>query len=202
MRTRIATPALALALGLTLAACGQGDGNEATPGEGDHLAGSPGGNRTALPSDDATQVSPQPSDDASAAGGGDDATAAALAAITAAEDQAGGTAFAVDDADENDTWEVKVRVGDASQEVEVDADGQVVSTEDGDLDDGDRQALDGAQVTLAEAIESALAEGNGTLDDAELDDEDDTYFWAVTVDEDGDDVDYRVDLASGEVTRD
>ncbi len=197
MRTRTTAPVLALALGLSLAACsGPGDRNESDPGEGDHLAGSPGGNRTALPSDDASATGED------GAAGGSDASAA-VAAIAAAEDEAGGTAFSIDDADDDDTWEVDVAVGDGTVTVEVDQAGEVVGTEEDDLNPAVVQALDAAQVSLADAVESVLAEADGTLDDAELEEEDGNFdTWTVTVDEQGDAVDYRVDVASGEVVRD
>ncbi len=197
MRTRTTAPVLALALGLSLAACsGPGDRNESDPGEGDHLAGSPGGNRTALPSDDASATGED------GAAGGSDASAA-VAAIAAAEDEAGGTAFSIDDADDDDTWEVDVAVGDGTVTVEVDQAGEVVGTEEDDLNPAVVQALDAAQVSLADAVESVLAEADGTLDDAELEEEDGSFdTWTVTVDEQGDAVDYRVDVASGEVVRD
>jgi uncharacterized membrane protein YkoI len=198
MHARTHAPALALALGLSLAACsGPGDRNESDPGEGDHLAGSPGGNRTALPSDDASA-----SGDDGAAGGAD-ANAAAVAAIGAAEGEAGGTAFSIDDADDDDTWEVDVAVGDGTVTVKVDQAGEVAGTAEDDLNPAVVQALDAAQVSLADAVESVLAEADGTLDDAELEEEDGNFdTWSVTVDEQGDAVDYRVDVASGEVVRD
>ncbi len=197
MRTRTATPALALALGLSLAACaGPGDGNESDPGEGDHLAGSPGGNSTAMPS--------AGTDDASPSGGQDgDAGAAALAAITAAEDEAGGAAFSLDDSDDNGSWEVDVAVGDATVTVEVDEAGEVVGTEEDDLNPAVVQALDAAQVPLSEAVESVLADAGGTLNDAELEEKDGEFnTWAVTVSGEGDVGTYRVDIATGEVVRD
>jgi uncharacterized membrane protein YkoI len=201
MSTARRIPLAALCLGLSLAACaGDGGGNETDPGEGDFLAGSPGGHKTALPSDDATAVSPSPSPEQPV--GGDDRNTAALEAIATAEDHAGGSPYSIDGSDGNTSWEVEVAVGDRTVEVEVDQAGEVVETEDDDLGSADRQALDGAQVGLAEAVESALAEADGALQDVELDEEDDRYYWAVTVDVGGDDVDYRVDLVSGEVTRD
>ncbi len=196
MRTRTATPALALALGLSLAACaGPGDGNESDPGEGDHLAGSPGGNSTAMPS--------AGTDDASPGGQGGDAGAAAVAAITAAEDEAGGAAFSLDDSDDNGSWEVDVAVGDATVTVEVDEAGEVVGTEEDDLNPAVVQALDAAQVPLSEAVESVLADAGGTLNDAELEEKDGEFnTWAVTVSGEGDVGTYRVDIATGEVVRD
>ncbi len=72
-----------------------------------------------------------------------------------------------------------------------------------DLDDDDRAGLEAATTTLGEAVETALAEVGGTLDDVELDEEDGTWVWSVSVDrtDDGDDVEVHVDAATGEVVR-
>ncbi|GAA1978863.1 hypothetical protein GCM10009718_14450 [Isoptericola halotolerans] len=209
---RTAAPALTLTLALALTACGGGDDNPATPGDDEFLAGSPG--QSSAPDDDAagedgtgedgTETS-DPMDDTDDTDGGaesGDATAAALLAITVAEEHAGGTAYAIDDADDDATWEVDVAVEDRTVEVEVDAVGAVVGTEDDDLDSDDRSALDAAAIMLADAVEQVMAQSDGTFDDAEIDEDDGRWYWSVTVDEQGDDVDYRVDPQSGDITRD
>lgn len=124
-------------------------------------------------------------------------------AIDTAESEAGGTAYELDDQDDDDTWEVDVAVDDRSVEVTVSADGtQVVGTEDDDLDDDDRRALAAATITLADAITTALAEVPGTFDDAELDADDGTFAWEVTIDvAPDDDVDVYVDVTTGTVLR-
>ena len=132
---------------------------------------------------------------------GDDLTAVALTAVATAEAETDGTAYEIDDQDDDGTWEVDVRVDDRSVEVTVAADGTAVeSTEDDDLDDDDRAALDAATITLAEAVELAVAEVGGVLDDAELEEEDGSFFWEVTLDgtESGDDVEVKVSV-TGEI---
>ncbi len=123
-------------------------------------------------------------------------------AIDTAESEAGGSAYELDDQDDDGTWQVDVAVDDRSVEVTVSADGtQVVGTEDDDLDDDDRQALAAATITLADAITTALAEVPGTLDDAEIDADDGTVAWQVTVDVTPDVADVYVDVATGAVLR-
>lgn len=207
------TTALLLALGLS--ACGADDG---TTGEGSSPSGaaspsaeaSSGADDTSAaeesddvetPSDD--DQSAAGSDDAAGTGDADDVTAAGLAAIATAEDEAGGEAMEIDDSDDDGTWEIEVRAGDRVVEVDVSADGaEVLGTQEDDLDDDDAAALDAAQVSLAEAVEAAIADAGGMLDDASLEDEDGTPRFEVSLDgsEAGDDVEVLVDAGTGEVT--
>lgn len=196
------TTALALTLSLGLTACGDNEPDVEQPAD-DPASSAPaettttddGGDDTGATEDASASEAPSGADDAgdtTAPGGdaGSDLTAIALVAIDTAEAEAGGTAYEIDDQDDDGTWEVDVRVGDRSVEVTVSADGtQVVGTEDDDLDDDDRAALDASTITLAEAIELAVAEAGGVLDDAELEGEDDgrPHHWEVTVDTDRDD---------------
>lgn len=179
--------ALALSLGLALAACGD-NGDNAARTEDDKPAGT-------------TQTSPEgidtPSPSPNQPGALDDVTAAGLQAIATAEAHGDGVAYSIDFDDDN-TWEVEVAAGNRTIEVEVDVAGtEVLNTGDDDLDD-DRRGLDDAQISITEAIERVIAGTGGVLDDADLDDDD---HWSVTVDlPDRDDVDYRVDTGNGEVT--
>lgn len=217
-RTTHLTLALALTAALGLSACADEADPVTTPG----AAGTTDAPVVATPDatgDDAT-------DDADDTGSGDDATSddatsgaatdaagsasgltgaeltsAALDAIDTAEAETGGVAYQIDDQDDDGTWEVDVRVDDRSVEVRVAADGgSVEATEDDDLDDDDRAALDAATITLAEAIEAAIGEAGGHLDDAELDEENGTHAWEVSLDGtgQGDDVDVKVSV-TGEV---
>lgn len=131
----------------------------------------------------------------------DDLTAAALEAIDTAEAETGGVAYEIDDQDSDGSWEIDVRVDDRSVEVTVAEDGiTVLGTEDDDLDDDDRAALDAATITLQEAINLAVEEVGGVLDDAELEDDNGTYYWEVSVDgtDRGDDVEVKVSV-TGEI---
>ena len=156
--------------------------------------------------DDADDTSDDDADDDGAGAGAAGAaglTAAGLAALGVAQDGAGGTPYAIDDQDDDGSWEVDVAVDDRTVEVLVDADGKVVATEEDDLDADDRAALDEAKVTLKKAIEAAIDEVGGQLDEAELDEDDGTYRWKVTVDgadSGDDDLEVLVDLMSGKVS--
>lgn len=218
------TTALALTLALGLAGCGADDDTaEVTPVEQTSVnaeATTPaeetqetsddaaGGDAVATSQDqtgdDAGDTQTSDVQDTGAATGNaeGDLTATALAAIQTAETEAGGTAYEIDDQDDDGTWEVDVRVEDHSVEVTVSADGtEVLETEQDDLDGDDRAALDAATITLSEAIELSIAEVGGVLDDAELEDEDDgqPHHWEVSVDTDSrDDIDVLVSV-TGEI---
>lgn len=186
--------ALALAglLATGLAACGQDDGDRApgsgTPTESPEESPSPTDDATDDATDDGTEA---PRD----AGAG---TVQELgAAIDAAEGEAGGTAYQVDREDRG--WEVDVAVDGRSTEVRVGPDGAVVGTEDDDLDDDDRRALDAARITLHEAVQAAVAQVPGDVTDVELDREDGTHVWEVSLEDGGDEVDVDVDVTDGSV---
>ncbi|WP_166741734.1 PepSY domain-containing protein [Cumulibacter soli] len=131
-------------------------------------------------------------------------TKAALTAIDKAEADTGGTAFEIDDQDDDGTWEVSVRTGDTAVEVNLSPDGtQVLNTENDDLDADDKAALDAASITLSDAIELAIEHVGGDLDDAELDSGDDGEgpHWEVSVDAtDQGDVEVKVSI-DGEILK-
>lgn len=192
-RRALIAPIAALSMTIALAACGSDDA--ADPASVDTSvtsieSPSPG---QITPSETPTEEPPATSDAAS-----DDVTATALTAIATAEAAAGGQAYEIDDQDDDGTWEVDVRVGNASVEVTVSADGtEVVEQENDDLDDDDRNALDAASITLTQAIQIAIDEVGGVLDDAELEDNDDgkPYHWEVSIDIPGnDDVEVLVSI--------
>lgn len=127
-----------------------------------------------------------------------------LAAIDAAENKVGGTAYEIDDQDDDGSWEIDVVKGSKSFEVAVTADGRATTDDESDdLDDDDRAGLKAAKISVGEAIESALKEVDGTFDDAELEEEGGKHFWVVTIDTtDRDDVEVRVDVVTGKATVD
>lgn len=202
--TRTTTLAMTLALGLTLAACGGADDPAGSPTADSSPSAVPA---PAPEEDDATGTDDDATgtdDDSTSSATGDtsfDPTGSGLEAVSVAEAEAGGTAYGLDDEDGDGGWEVDVAVDDRSVEVTVGADGAVLETEDEDLDAEDRAALDAAVVSVAEAVETALAEVGGQLDDVELDDEDDTWVWEVSLDDtdNGDEVDVKISTTTGEV---
>lgn len=195
---RIAVPAaLALTLGLALTACADGAGDGGAPAE--ETATSSGADTATddTPTDDATDTTSP-----SASVAPEHRTAAGLLAIATAEKKAGGTAYAIDDPDRDNTWEVDVATGTISVEVEVSADGtEVVRTQEDDLDADDRRALADATVSITQAVERTVATSGGALDDAELDEDDGRYHWSVTVLVDGAETDYRVGTQDGKVVQ-
>ncbi|SRR5690625_4294602 len=206
-RRPVLTTTALLALAVPLAACGSDDEEpespapiteDGTPASGDTGASpdaatdpttAPTAGPTGEPTTDADAVPPAGADESGV-----------FAAIELAEAELGGTAFEVDREDSPAGWEITVAVDNREVDVDVDQSGtEVLRTDDGDdLDDDDRAALDSAQVTLTDAIRTALDEAGGTLDDVTLDEEDGTVAWEVGLD---DDVDVYVDVATGEVLR-
>ncbi|PFG41642.1 hypothetical protein ATJ88_0284 [Isoptericola jiangsuensis] len=139
--------------------------------------------------------------DDGAAGGGDvDPTTGALGAIALAAAEAGGAPFAVDA--EDGGWVVDVAVDGGAVEVSVDAAGtEVQGTRDADLDADDRAALEDAAVGLPEAVQRVVSTTGGTLREADLESGRSAH-WSVSVTVDGAEQEHRVDLATGDVTRD
>lgn len=195
--TRTALIALTATLALGVSACGSDDPS----------AGGDTTTVTATSTTSASTTSESPTgtssdDSSSSATSGGAAADDWRAAITAAEKEVGGgTAHAIDDNDDDGTWEVDVAKGATSSEVHVAADGTArVDDRDDDLDDDDRAGLQAVRTSLLEAIDLALDEVGGTLDDAELESDDGRHHWEVSVDLDGGgERDVHVDVRTGEV---
>lgn len=202
--------ALSAAAVLLLAGCGDAgdtpidpvDTTQAPPADDD-----PGEDTTDAPAeDDSTDSTDGPTDDDTDDGSSDtDGSADAadhadvLSAIDLAENETGGTAFELDDAD-GGNWEIEVAVGDDELDVLVNSDGsEVLAVEpDGSLDGEDRAGLEAATITIAEAIEIAAEHGTGMIDEVDLSSEGDTFVWEV---EFTDDTEVYVNVDGGEVLR-
>lgn len=154
--------------------------------------------QTPTATDDATDdATSTPSGDQTTGGALDDLTASAIQAIRAAEAEVGGTAYEIDDIDDDGIWEIDVMVNDRSIEVEVSTDGTVVRVDDDDdMDSDDRAGLESAQIDIAEAIQIAVTEFGGALDEAELDDEGGVWVWEVSLRGHGD---VDIDIQTGEI---
>ncbi|WP_166850539.1 PepSY domain-containing protein [Isoptericola sp. BMS4] len=189
-RRRFALPTTALAVTLALAACG-----------GDDPA-----DRADAP--EATDAGTAPEDGEPDGDGQDDATGAngvvtvpGLHAVETALEEVDGVAFAISRSGDYSTWDVDVATGDGAVEVSLDATGSTVrgtDTEE-DLAPELRKAVEDAPVSLAEAIDVAIAEVPGDLDEAELDDETTGYLWTVAIDDGSGVVDVDVARTSGAV---
>ncbi len=122
-------------------------------------------------------------------------------AIATAEKSLGGTAYEADNQDSDGTWEINIAVKDKSIEAKVSSDGSKVVRQDDEetLDDDERAGLEAAEVTIGDAIDTAMKETNGTFDDAEIEQKNGTHVWEVSVDTADGDVDVLVDVTSGKV---
>ncbi|TDT29818.1 PepSY domain-containing protein [Naumannella halotolerans] len=126
----------------------------------------------------------------------------AVTAIATAEAELNGTAVAIDHDQRTDTWEVEVRVGDQTSEVQLDAAGTAVTgvTDEENLDDDDAAELDAAQISLTEALEIAFGEADGELDDADITDEDDRIVYQVSLDQaDNSEIEVLLQVTDGQV---
>ncbi len=122
-----------------------------------------------------------------------------LDAISLAQEESGGTAFEVEQDDSQ--WEVTVATSDDEEvTLRIDAEGTTVNgTEtDGTVDAEDLEALQAADITISDAIETAVAESQAMVDDVALDAEGDGFAWEVSF---TDGVEVYVDVASGEILR-
>ncbi len=189
--------AVVAAASLTLAACGSGgsaeesDGIEQSQAPQEETDPADGGQ-----SESTSTAEPSASDSAT---GGD--LEAASAAIETAEAENGGEAHHLD-WDDDQHWEIDV-IGDREWEYQVSADGSSIETTDeDDADSDDQRELEQAEVSLLEALEIALEDTPGTIDDAELDEDDGTLHWEVGIRAEGssDSTDIRIDAQSGDIT--
>lgn len=205
--TRPTLIALTAALTLGIAACGSTDdpdaGDETATVSSSSTSDSTGSDDDTTDDDDAASAddaTADSSDDSTTGSSGDGDLQSVLDAIEAAEKEADGTAYEVDDQDDDGSWEIDVATGTQTIEVEVSEDGKATTDDEDDLDDEDRDGLDAAEITFGDAITAALDEVDGTFDDAELEEEG-THHWVVTIDsaDRGDDVEVKVDVTDGTV---
>lgn len=203
--SRIALIALTTAAVLGVAACGS---DPAPSNPDDTVTMSSSEPSTSEPVESSSSTS-GPSSSGTATGSkspdSDGGLAAVTAAIDAAESESGGTAYEIDDQDDDDSWEIDLAKDGESIEVEVSADGKVTDRDEDDLDADDRKAISSARTTIGQAIEKALAEVDGTFDGAELEEEGGTWSWQVSVDTGGtgaddDDREVLVGTTDGKVT--
>ena len=193
---RTLSAAVIAAAALTVSACGSGDDAEQTDG----VEQSQAPQEESDPADGAQseETSTAESTVSDSAQGGD--LESATAAIDTAEAEHGGTAHHIDWDDER--WEIDV-VGDREWEYQVSADGSTVERADEDEADGDDQReVQQAEISVLEALEIALGHTPGTIDDAELDEDDGTLHWEVGIYAEGssDSTDIRIDAQSGDIT--
>jgi uncharacterized membrane protein YkoI len=191
---------IAAGLALAVAACDSGGAEEGTGEDEVSLAEPTQAQTTAgtlVPSPEATDTS-GPSDGGTAMAGERDAQAAVEAAVQAV---AGAAAFELDYSDDNQSWEVDLIHVDAEWEVTVSPDGSEVllEQESGAAEPENADALEQAEISMAEAIAAALEEESGNVDEVGLEDEDGQPVWEVEVESgDGSSTDVRIDAMTGD----
>lgn len=150
----------------------------------------------------AADESGTPADEQQPNAGGNDPVFDAIAAVTA--EHADGFIVSIDRDDRDEHYEIDVVVGEQVLDLKVGLDGTI--TEDDQDSDDDiqkaQQATVDAEAALKRAFESR-AEGL-TVDDVELDEDDDRLVWEIDFDDaDGKDSDEVViDAQDGSVVRD
>lgn len=107
----------------------------------------------------------------------------------------GSRAVEIDDDDRRGGWDVTVADGTTEQEVRVSDD---LTTQVGESERDDDYDIDPAalEISLADAVERALAEQDGTVTDVSLDEDDGRGIWEVELD---DEIDVDVDASSGDI---
>lgn len=151
----------------------------------------------------AADESGTPADEQQPNAGGNDPVFDAIAAVTA--EHADGFIVSIDRDDRDEHYEIDVVVGEQVLDLKVGLDGTITEDEQ-DSDDDDiqkaQQATVDAETALKRAFESR-AEGL-TVDDVELDEDDDRLVWEIDFDDaDGKDSDEVViDAQDGSVVRD
>lgn len=188
----------AAALLVSASACGGADAPDVDSAPQEAPAQSPD------PAPTAEETSAADGQDSSLAESGPGSLGAAEAAVSTAESAVDGAQAYSIELEDDETWSVDVLAGTSSTEVDVSADGSEVlrSEADDDHEDEERRELDAASVTIVEALEAALGAVEGTIDSADLDEENGTVVWEIEIRTgEGKEVDVVVDAASGEIVR-
>lgn len=206
-QTRKILPLTSAAIGaLLLAGCGAGNTDQSA-------TISPENESTGRVTDNPTDGSATPSESVSQTPSASSALTAsqqaALAAVgTALADYQGGKAVELDHDDKSDTFEVNVVKDGSEHEVTTDGKGQnVTGTEDkGSVSDKDAGKYGRASLDLKEALQRAFqkaaeTQGNNdaVLDEASLEEEGEDIYWKVELDSGGQDLDYQVNANTGTI---
>lgn len=129
----------------------------------------------------------------------------ALKAIDTAEKEIGGKVVDLDWDDDKSGWDVEVVKGNKSHEIEISPDGSKITNRDEveDVDSDDRREHDAIKVDICKAIETALKDTPGGLDDVSVDEEQGQIMWEVDVypEGGGSDVTIYIDVKSGKILK-
>ena len=200
------------ALALALSACG-------TPAEDNNSSNESETQQTqeatqnTEPDDMESQDTSDDMDDADDADDSNDAAAStkggskdnALKAIDTAEKEIGGKVVDLDWDDDKSGWDVEVVKGNKSHEIEISPDGSKITNRDEveDVDSDGRREYDAIKVDIRKAIETALKDTPGGLDDVSVDEEQGQIMWEVDVypEGGGSDVTIYIDVKSGKILK-
>ena len=129
----------------------------------------------------------------------------ALKAIDTAEKEIGGKVVDLDWDDDKSGWDVEVVKGNKSHEIEISPDGSKITNRDEveDVDSDDRREHDAIKVDIRKAIETALKDTPGGLDDVSVDEEQGQIMWNVEIypEGGGSDVTIYIDVKSGKILK-
>lgn len=96
-------------------------------------------------------------------------------------------------------YEIYVYDGETEWELEVDRESfEILDTEDDGIDSDDQEKAEAVEIDFVEALVTAADEGGAVADEAELDTEDGTVVWEISL---TNDVEVYVDVTTGEVTK-
>lgn len=96
-------------------------------------------------------------------------------------------------------YEIYVYDGETEWELEVDRESfEIIDTEDDGLDSDDQEKAEAVEIDFVEALVTAADEGGAIADEADLDTEDGTVVWEISL---TNDVEVYVDVATGEVMK-
>ncbi|MBM7795910.1 PepSY domain-containing protein [Pseudoglutamicibacter cumminsii] len=125
----------------------------------------------------------------------------ALKAIDTAEKEIGGKVVDLDWDDDKSGWEVEVYEGGKIHEIKIAADGSKIIERDDveNADADDRREYDAIKTDIRKAIETALKDTPGSLDDVSVVEEQGQIMWNVEIypEGGGSDVDIYIDVKSG-----
>ena len=129
----------------------------------------------------------------------------ALKAIDTAEKEIGGKVVDLDWDDDKSGWEVEVYKGGKVHELKIAADGSKIIERDDveNADADDRREYDAIKTDIRKAIETALKDTPGSLDDVSVDEEQGQIMWNVEIypEGGGSDVDIYIDVKSGKILK-
>ena len=208
---KITTLSIAAVASLSLVACGNDTAADNAPNEGVTVAAAPESTEAAEETGaaegeakpGADTAAPAPAPGSTSPGTAEDAKSARDLAVGHIQKEAGaeGVVIAQDLEDRTGKWDVDVLLGEDLHQVKVNtADGGAKTDETEKADDEDR-AAGASEVTIEKAIDAALADTPGIVEDASW--EDDNSQWQVEIVPEGEknEIEVLVDPATGEVSK-